>query len=379
MRAPSPAELLPYQQQVDVLADEAVVGLRPTAPQALLAAVEARAQDGHVGAKRFLDGTAEFPAWYSPALFEHGRRLVVELGTELALVLVTGGLVEGYASPSLSTPLVRTGRLRQDAQRRLYETGQMVHNARAPSGLAPDGVGRRTIREVRLLHATVRLHLEHHGYVGPDGGRALHALDMAHTATAFSHKGPLQLAQLGIHLTDAERGAMVHFWRVVNHLHGVPEELLPSTPEGTAALSQVLDEWRFSTEFAEGRALAVAALSSIASQPPTFLPLEALATLTYRCLPSRLANAWGFAPHPVWSRVLDMTAHANRGLTEVWRKLPGVGSVRARVNVGLYGRTLQTRLGTDPSQRAFSRIAGEEALWGPGLEPLTRPVWPRAA
>jgi hypothetical protein len=361
------AALRPYQQRVDPLADAATDGLGPTRPQHLLQAVEARADQGHAGARRFLDQTRMLPDWACSTQLERGRRIVVELGTELALVLITGALLEGYASPSLATPLLRTGRLKSDAARRLYETGQMVHNARAPGGLAPDGIGRRTVLQVRLLHSTVRRALESRGYVGPDGGRAIHQLDMAHTATAFSHKGPTRLDRLGVRLTRDELADVQHFWRVVNHLHGVDPALLPGTPEQTAALADFLDDWRF-TDFPPGGELARAALRSLAGQPPFFLPEAALTTLTVRFLDDARSAAWQLHPDPRWARLLDLGAWAERRATGAWRGSPALRAVRARLNVALYGRTLRDALGADAANRAFGPIAGEEARWGPGLE-----------
>jgi hypothetical protein len=366
------AQLLPWQDRVDDLADAATEGLGPARPADLYAAVEERVQQGHPGARDLWAATRQLPPWTNPDALEAGRRLMVELGIELALVLTTGGLIEGYTVPSLSTPLLRTGRLKTDAARRLYETGQMVHNARAPGGLAPDGIGRRTILQVRILHSVVRQHLERHGYVGPDGGRALHQLDMAHTATAFSHKGPTKLSRLGVVLAADEQAAIHHFFRVVNHLHGVDAALLPETPAETAELSAFLDAWRFDLSFAPGAELARSAIRSLALQPPFYLPEEAISTLSRRCMSAEQADLWGLSNDPRWNRAFDALVRTNTVITALWRRSPGLGRLRARANVALYGRTLVAQLGADPSARAFGLVAGEENRFGPGLE---RPEW----
>lgn len=363
-------QLLPWQERVDELADAATEGLRPGSPQQLYDMVQERAAEGHVGARAFFSATRELPAWCDRASLERGRMLVVEVGIELALMLTMGGLVVGYASPSLSMPLVQTGRLRTDAARRLYETGQMVHNARAPGGLAPDGLGRRTILQVRLLHAVVRRMLEGRGYRGPDGGRAIHQLDMAHTALAFGYKGAVKLERLGILLTPQERADIHHFFRVVNALHGVDTALLPETPAESAQLCALLDQWRFDLDFPEGAELAHAALRSMANEPPFYLPEAALRTLAHRSMSREQAERWGIESDPLWARAFAGLARSNRLLTAMWRHVPGVGRLRARVSVALYGRTLVSRLGKDPSDRAFGAVAGEEHRLGPGLEPL---------
>ena len=364
--------LVGWQDRVDDLADAATEGMGPGAPQALFEQVMERAASGHEGARAFLDATRELPSWCDAASLERGRSIVVELGMEMALVLTAGGLIEGYAAPTLSTPLIWTGRLKTDPARRLYETGQMVHNARAPGGLAPDGLGRRTILQVRVLHSVIRRLLESKGYVGPDGGRAIHQLDMAHTATTFSHKGPEKLPFLGIELTAAERFDVHHFFRVMNHLHGVDESLLPETPEDTAEFAEFLDDWRFDLDFAEGAQLARAALKGLAGEPPFFLPEAAITTLACLCMSAEQAERWNLRPDPFWKRLFAGLARGNRLATDTTRRIRGLGKLRARASVALYGRTLVARLGADPSRRAFGPVAGEEHMLGPGLE---RPTW----
>ena len=62
----------------------------------------------------------------------------------------------GYAHNKPSQVLVATGRLQKDVSRRIYETGQMLHNIIGDDGLRPGGLGQLTLMEVRLLHAAVR-------------------------------------------------------------------------------------------------------------------------------------------------------------------------------------------------------------------------------
>jgi hypothetical protein len=163
---------------------------------------------------------------------------------------------------------------------------------------------------------------------------------------------------------------MHHFWRVVNHLHGTHPDLLPETPEQTAELSNLLDEWRYCLDFAGGAQLAHSALKSLAGEPPFFLPYVALGTLSRRCMSAAQADAWKLPNHAGWGRALDALRHGEAMLLPVWRRLANVRRARARASVALYGRTLRARLGPNPEQRAFGQIAGEEAWLGPGLEPL---------
>ena len=164
---------------------------------------------------------------------------------------------------------------------------------------------------------------------------------------------------------------MHHFWRVVNHLHGTPVELLPETPEETAELTRVLDEWRYSIDFAGGAQLAHSALRSMAGQAPFFLPFEALATLARRCMSREQADAWQLPNHPGWGRFLDAFREGEAAFMPLWRRFTTLRRARARASVALYGRTLRANLGPDPGSRAFGGIAGEEAWLGPGLEPLS--------
>ena len=366
----STEKLIPWQQEVDPLADAATQGIHPGPPQSLYEQVQHRAKNGHRGAELFVEQTRLNPEWCDEASFERGRAIVVEVGLELALVLTVGGLIEGYAAPTLVAPLLRTGKIRDASARRIFETGQVVHNARALGGLDPDGVGRKTILQVRVLHSVLRHHLESHGFVGPDGGRAIHQLDMAHTATAFSYKGVAKLPHLGITLNASEKRDVHHFWRVVHHLHGVDLALLPETHEENAVLAEFLDQWRFDLDFEAGAELARGSIASLAGLPPFFLPERAISTFARRCMSTEQANRWQLQNDALWNQIFSSFSFGNRGLRAASRYFSPIVNLRSRLSVAMYGYTLRNQLGIDPKKRTFDGVAGEESRFGPGLEPL---------
>jgi hypothetical protein len=363
------AALAPWMERGDPLADAVVAPLRPGRPQSLLRQVRAKASAGDPACRRFLEDAARPLPWVDGARFERGRRLVVGLGTQLGLVLTVGSLVQGYASPSLAAPLAHTGRLVDDARRRLYETGQMVHNARAPGGMRPGAVGWCTVVQVRLLHAWIRGHLLARGWRGPDGGAPLHQLDMLHTSTGFSFKSMENLGRVGTVLSPHERADLHHFWRVLHVRVGVDESLLPTCPETEAELSRALDAARFVPDNPHARPLALATLQALAGEPPFFLPVEALAAVSRRCMGDALADAMGLPQAGPWAQAVRAVGTLGPGLMAVHRHVPVIRAMRSRVNVALYGHTLVARLGPRPEQRAFGAVAGEAGPWPFGLEP----------
>jgi hypothetical protein len=358
-----------WMERGDPPADAVVGALEPGRPQGLLRQVEARAAAGDPACSAFLDAAATPLPWLDPARFERGRRLVVGLGTQLALVLTVGSLVEGYASPTLAAPLAHTGRLVHDARRRLYETGQMVHNARAPGAMKPGGVGWRNVLQVRLLHAWIRQHLVARGWRGPDGGAPLHQLDLLHTSTGFSHKPMRNLARIGIVLSDEQCADLHHFWRVVHTRLGVDAALLTASVPEEAALSRALDAARFAPEHPHARPLARATLEALAGEPPFFLPAEALAAISRRCMDDALADALGLPAAGPWAAGVRAVRSLNPTLMAAHRRVPALWAVRSRMNVALYGHTLVARLGRRPADRAFGPVAGERGPWPFGLEP----------
>ncbi|MBV9945442.1 MAG: DUF2236 domain-containing protein, partial [Myxococcales bacterium] len=79
-------------------------------------------------------------------------RVLLRAGPLGGLVLAFKSLVLAYASPAGNKPLAWSGRLTEDAPRRLRETARFVRETIQPGNLRPGTAGWRDTLKVRILH-----------------------------------------------------------------------------------------------------------------------------------------------------------------------------------------------------------------------------------
>ena len=353
----SDEDLLAFAHRTDPLAEAAVQGLPRLRPYRLLEAVEERADAGDVAAGRFLEQAWTVPRWVDFDVVERGVLVSRTHGFAHILALNFGALLEGYASYSLAAPLLATGRLRQDARKRLYETGQVFHNTRQEGGLRPGAAGHRSILAVRLLHAMVRRHLARVNYETVDGGAYIHQLDMAHTAVQVCHVGRRGMARLGVDLPEEDIAAIHHYNRLVHSWHGVDPVLLPETVEASTALQARLADMRYEPSNPAAQPLVHAALDAMADAPPFFLPRGALATLTRLLIGDALADAWQLGSPGRWRHGLAALTATSRSASRLARVSPRAVAPPLRwAQESLYVHALARGLGAAP-KRAFGALA----------------------
>jgi hypothetical protein len=240
---------------------------------------------------------ASLPACYLiargiPALYDTGKlgqyrfiyQRIYETGLMLDAVMEAGGvtLVDDLASPPGAAPLPRARR---------WDNG-LLGDPEGGWGAIPTtphrylwGKGLVAARKVRLLHAGMRAmllqtgtvgggpgsapqgHGGAHGHGAPHGDGHPHANanghgrpslaaladrakpypadtlgvpvnqeDLAYTLLTFAYVIPMGLEQYGCRLTLAEKEAFLHRWRVVGHLMGIVDELLPDSWAAAADL-----------------------------------------------------------------------------------------------------------------------------------------------
>jgi len=170
------------------------------------------------------------PAWVDWQRIAAAGRLFYRAGPLGGLVLALRSLVAGYLSPAGNKPLVLSGRLTEQAPRRLAETGRFVTAVCAPGGLRGGGDGVRITLKVRLMHAQVRrLLLADDRWRLDRWSLPINQHDMLATVLLFSVVFTDGLRLLGLEIDEAEGDTYLHLWRYVGHLIGVEPELLPSS------------------------------------------------------------------------------------------------------------------------------------------------------
>lgn len=240
--------LAPFLLRTDPLADDAVEAmstLGPGAGFALLERILARGisdvPDAPAALRAFFAEGARVPAWVDWATVDRGGDVLLRAGILGGLVLGAMSLPLGYASPGGNKPLVFSGRLTEQAPRRLGETSRFVQAVSQPGGMRPGGDGLKITLKVRIMHAHVRRMLLRSGrWDTATWGAPINQHDMAATTLLFSLVVLEGLRRFGFAVEPEEAERYMHLWRYVGFVSGVDTELLPTSQIEGFALGDLI-------------------------------------------------------------------------------------------------------------------------------------------
>jgi len=252
------AELDAFRERTDEALDELVMGL-PRQQIGRLLGVLFRTDhipesDADLGT--LLDRLPPV-AMEDPAAVAEGQKLFRLFGPECLLILGCYSLPAAYAAARGVQVIHRARRLEDDGIRRLTETAQMVINLMSPGGLEPGGIGARSARKVRLMHALVRQHVR--ALPEPAWSSALGAPinqeDLAGTLLTFSLLVIDGLKKIGAVVSPAAERGYYALWSHVGAILGIDARLRPATGEEAVALAARIGERQFGAS-PEGQHLA---------------------------------------------------------------------------------------------------------------------------
>ncbi|MBE2251245.1 MAG: DUF2236 domain-containing protein [Myxococcus sp.] len=253
--------------QGDPLADAVVLAFRELPPGEGWAQVR-RGLEGrgagatlHPAVGAFLEHAAATPAWVDWEVVDRAGALLLRAGPLGGLVLSLSSLPWGYASPAGNKPLALSGRLTEQAPRRLMETARFVHAVCVPGALHPGGDGAQVTLKVRLMHAQVRrLAWESGRWDAAAWGTPINQHDLVATTLLFSVVVLDGLRKLGLRVGPREAADYVHLWRYVGWLMGADAALLPSTEAGLLQVADLILVTQGAPD-ADSRALTAALLT----------------------------------------------------------------------------------------------------------------------
>jgi len=232
--------------RVDPLADEVVAAIQGTPGGWRLFDEAARVGvDRVAGApasfRALFDQVEHVPMWVDWETVDRGGEVLLRAGPLGGIVLALKSLVLGYTSPAGNKPLVFSGRLQEQAPRRINETARFVQATLRPGAMRPRGEGWQITLKVRLIHAHVRrMILESGRWDAAAWGAPINQHDQAATLLLFSTIVLEGLRQLGMRIPSAKAEAYVHLWRWSGWLMGVDPELLPATEAEGVRLREVI-------------------------------------------------------------------------------------------------------------------------------------------
>jgi hypothetical protein len=191
--------------------------------------------------KAFFDGVERVPMWVDWEALDRGAAVLMRAGPLGGIVLGLKSLVLGYASPAGNKPLILSGRLEEQAGRRLNETARFVQATIATGGMRPHAPGWQLTLNVRLIHAQVRRMILRSGrWDGAAWGTPINQHDELGTSLLFSVVVLEGLRQLGARVAPADADAYVQLWRWSGWLMGIEQDLLPGTESEGRRLGEII-------------------------------------------------------------------------------------------------------------------------------------------
>ncbi|REG86354.1 oxygenase MpaB family protein [Algoriphagus antarcticus] len=197
----------------------------------------------------YFEQSAVLPAWADQDLIDMGQQIYLRHGIWIGILLAYKSLPECYACANGAEVLHKTARLNEKHgsleafSRRIAETAQFVVFAMSPDGLNPKGKGLRATQKVRLIHAVIRYYLKQHNWDAEKYGEPINQEDLAGTLMSFSALILEGLQIIGIEFEPVELEAYIHCWRVIGHIAGLDDDMIPKNAADALKLGHsILDK-----------------------------------------------------------------------------------------------------------------------------------------
>lgn len=319
----------------DPLADAAAeaLSLMPTAArEALLerSLREGAPDDAPEALRALLAACERVPFWVDFDRCDRGGAMFLRTGILGGLILGSYSLTAGYLSPAGNKPLSFSGRLTEQAPRRLAETGRFVEQVSLAGGMRPRAEGWRITVRVRLMHASVRRMLSRSPrWDAGAWGVPINQADSAGTIMLFSLVVLDGLDKLGFPTTREEREDFLHLWRWVAYVIGVDEDLRFASEREARRFWDLLSTTQGPPDD-DARALARALHDSPitgARNPAERARAERMRAVGYALsryfLGDEYADALGYPRTRAVHALALMRRLSRRGGT-IWRALPAV-------------------------------------------------------
>ena len=324
----------PYLTRVDPLADAVVAAIDALPPgvgwdivRRMSVAGCSAVPDAPAAMRAFFSAVERVPVWVDWGVIDGAGRVLLRAGPVGGLVLGLKSLVMAYTSPAGNKPLVFSGRMTEQASRRLNETARFVRATILPGGMRPQAPGWRLTLQVRLIHAHVRrMILATRRWDAAAWGAPINQHDEAGTSLLFSNVVLDGIRQFGVHVTPDEAEAYMHLWRWSGWVMGIEEGLLPAT-EGEAVRMAALMGATQARPDDDSRALTRALLEAPLRDPPpgrqgaAARAVRVASALCRMLVGDEVANQLGVAQTP-WTYVTPFVRRWVKSVDRLSRNVP---------------------------------------------------------
>lgn len=300
------------------------------------------------------DSIRTVPSWVDWRRIDRARRPFERTGVFGGLVLSLRSLMGGYTAPAGNKPLAFSGRLREQAPRRVAETARFVTAVCAPGGLQPGAEGWRITLHVRLMHAQVRRLVWASGrWDRARWAEPINQHDMLATMLLFSEVYIEGLRVLGFSIADEEAEDWIHLWRLVGWLMGTEPSLLPVDYAEASALRELIQQTQGPPD-ADSRALAAALLGTPSSASPrtAALRIGMARGLSRMLIGDEVADALGIERAPIWGAALPLVPIVVGAGERVREHVPALEQRLRKAGADYWSWVVEMSLRGEPAQFA---------------------------
>lgn len=183
--------------------------------------------------ERFIESMERTPDWLDRKLSRQGARSSRVMMATVVPFMIRGAFIATFMNKYSGLPMALTGTLAQDSSvQRVKETASFFTTATLPDSLERYGPGFRAAAMVRLMHSMVRANLlmRPNQWDVATYGIPIPQVDQMPAGTMPSFITAFRAVTEKRRFTKRER-AVVEFCRHQCFLLGLPEDLLPDSPE----------------------------------------------------------------------------------------------------------------------------------------------------
>ncbi|PRP90705.1 Latex clearing protein precursor [Enhygromyxa salina] len=298
------------------------------------------------------DSVEAIPRWVDWGRVDRARRLFERAGLFGGLVLSLRALMAGYLAPAGNKPLAFSGRLREQAPRRVAETARFVTAVCALDGMRPGAEGWLITLHVRLMHAQVRRLLLASGrWQSARWAAPINQHDMLATMLLFSEVYVEGLRIFGFRISDEEAEDWLLLWRLVAWVMGTEPELLPVDYAEASALRELIQRTQGVPD-QHSRALAAALLGSGPERGLARVRLGMLRGLCRMLMGHEVADQLGIDRAPLWSFVLPIVPRVVSSGERLRERVPAVETQLRAFGAAYWAWVVEMSLGGRPARFA---------------------------
>ena len=184
--------------------------------------------------KDFIGAMERTPQWLDMALVDKGARYGrIQMATMVPFA-IRGAFIATFMNKYSGLPMALTGALSTTSSvQRVNETASFFTTATLPGALRRYGVGFKAAAMVRLMHSMVRFHLMKDGSQWDCAvyGIPIPQVDQMPAGTIPAFITAFNVVSSGRKTFNERERAVVELCRYQCYLLGLPEDLLPATPQ----------------------------------------------------------------------------------------------------------------------------------------------------